>query len=140
MEQGRAIGHVPIVESEFVRERLRHYKILPNAPTEELDGGLLVDANDLSSPAGNVRWLMAFDGSLQEVAARERYPSTRVGYVQVAAVLVHLEEMLRQGGAYLVDPAVIRQVTQGALHSIVMPGSNVCRPDMPTVKDSWNAD
>jgi hypothetical protein len=140
MEQGRAIGHAPIVENEFVRERLRHYKIFPQGPVENPDKALLVSADNLPNPDETIRWLMAFDGSLQEVPVREAYPSTRVGYIQVAAVLVHLAEMLKQEQQNLIDPAVIRQVTREALHSIVMAGSNVCRSDMSSVKDSWRAD
>ncbi len=140
MEQGRAIGHAPIVENEFVRERLRQYKILPDGSVRAPDQSLLVNADTLPKPDDPVRWVMAFDGSLQEVAAREAYPSTRVGYIQVAAVLVDLAEMLKQERQYLIDPVVVRQVTREALHSIVMAGSNVRRPDMPTLRDSWRAD
>ena len=94
----------------------------------------------LTVPASTPRWALAFDGSPHEVPAREDYPCTRVGYLQVAGVLVHLEEMLSQAAHSLVDPAVVRDSFQEALHSIVMPGSNVCRPDMPTVRDSWRAE
>jgi len=106
-----------------------------------IDGGLLSEATTLGEASADpVRWAMSFDGSPQEVAVREEYPSTRIGYIQVAAVLVHLEEMLGQEAAYFVDPAVIRAATSEALHSIVLPSSNVCRQDMSSVRDSWRAE
>ena len=83
---------------------------------------------------------MSFDGSQSEVAVREEYPSTRIGYVQIAGVLVHLDEMLGQGAEHLVDPAVVRNASDEALYSLVVPSSNVCRNDSSTVRDSWRAE
>lgn len=137
LEYARSIGHVPIVENEMVKARLANYRLFTSEAKPEIPSHLLVHADALDKPGDAVRWAMSFDGSAQEVAAREAYPSTRIGYIQVAGVLTHLEEMLSQGQEHLVDPAVIRSVTHGALHSMVLPGSNVCRTDAATVRDSW---
>jgi hypothetical protein len=139
-ERARSTAHVPIVENELVQERLRSFRVFAQDPPEEIDQGLLVDPATLGPVGDAATWAMSFDGSPQEVAAREEYPSTRIGYVQVAGVLVHLSELLGQEREHFVDPAVIRAATQEALHSMVLPGSNVCRPDMPTVRDSWRAE
>lgn len=140
LERARSIGHVPIVENPFIKTRLQGYRIFTPEPSSTVDSSLIVPADDLGTPGDPIRWVMSFDGSPQEVAAREAYPSTRIGYVQIAGVLVHLQEMLQQAGEHLVDPEVIRSTTQEALHSLVLPGSNVCRADMPTVRDSWRAE
>lgn len=140
LERARSIGHVPIVENPVIQDRLRSYRIFTEEAGAGLDAGLLAPASSLPGPVDEVAWVMAFDGSPQEVAAREKYPSTRVGYIQVAGVLVHLKEMLSQEQAHLVDPQVIKETTQESLHSMVLPGSNVCRKDMPTVADSWRAE
>lgn len=140
MERARSTGHVPIVENELVKERLRSFRVFAREVPEGVSAELLVDPAALGSVESSAAWVMSFDGSPQEVAAREEYPSTRIGYVQVAGVLVHLSELLGQESAHLVDPAVIRAATQEALHSMVLPGSNVCRHDMPTVRDSWRAE
>lgn len=141
MESARSTGHVPIAQSDFVRERLQNFRIAATGTRSTIDSGLMSHANTLGEASADpVRWAMSFDGSPQEVAVREEYPSTRIGYVQVAAVLVHLEEMLGQGAAHLVDPAVIRAASSEALHSIVLPSSNVCRQDMSSVRDSWRAE
>lgn len=140
MERARSIGHVPIVENPVIQERLRSFRIFTEDAGAALDAGMLTPASSLPGPIDEVAWAMAFDGSPQEVAVREKYPSTRVGYIQVAGVLVHLKEMLTQEKAHLVDPQVIKETTQESLHSMVLPGSNVCRKDMPTVADSWRAE
>ena len=140
MERSRSTGHVPIVENELVKQRLREYRVSAEEPGRDIDASLLVTAESLGEPGEPVKWVMAFDGSPQEVAVREEYPSSRIGYVQVAGVLVHLDELLGQRDAHLVDPSVVHQATHQALHSIVLPGSNVCRRDMATVRDSWRAE
>lgn len=139
-ERARSTAHVPIVENELVKERLRSFRVFAPEDPGEVSQNLLVDPETLGPASTSTKWVMSFDGSPQEVAAREEYPSTRIGYVQIAGVLVHLDELLGQEGAHLVDPTVIRAATQEALHAMVLPGSNVCRQDMPTVRDSWRAE
>jgi len=140
LERASSIGHVPIVENELVQERLREYRIHANQVDVEIDERLVHDADSLGASSREVRWVLSFDGSQQEVAAREEYPSTRIGYVQVAGVLVDVASMLSQTDDRFVDPRVVRDATEEALHSMVLPGSNVCRPDMPTVRESWRAE
>ena len=140
MERARSIGHVPIIDNEMVHARLSSYRVFVPEPDIDVAGHLLVDAESLGVPNSRARWAMSFDGSPQEVAAREAFPSTRVLYLQIAGVLVHLEKMLGQAQEHFVDPGVIRSATQESLYSAVLPGSNVCRPDMPTVRDSWRAE
>lgn len=139
-ERARSIGHVPLTENTFVQERLRAWRVLAHEPLGDIDPQLLVPADALGAPGDDRRWVLSFDGSMQEVAVREAYPSTRIGYVQIAGVLVHLDQMLGQARERLVDPAAIRAAAEEALLPIVMLGSNVCRPDMPTVRDSWRAE
>jgi len=140
MERSRSTGHVPIVQNEQVKERLRNFRLFTRDVNQEIDSSLVVQADTLGASGEPTKWVMSFDGSPQEVAAREEYPSTRIGYVQIAGVLVHLEELLGQEMAHLVDPSVIHGSSEEALYSMVLPGSNVCREDMPTVKASWRAE
>lgn len=140
-ERSRSTGHVPIVENEQIQERLRTgFKVFGDTGDTRIAPEQLVAADTLAAPRDCPKWVMSFDGSPNEVPVRERYPSTRVGYIQVAGVLVHLEEMLAQQHSLLVDPAVIRRASEEALHSMVLPGSNICRTDMATVRDSWRAE
>lgn len=140
IEKARSIGHVPLVQNPVIQERLKEFRLFTSQPDKAIESRLLIAANTLGKPGEPIHWAMSFDGSPQEVAAREEHPSTRVGYIQIAGVLVHLEEMLGQQAHHLVDPLVIKKSSQEALHSMVLPGSNVCRQDMPTVRDSWRAE
>jgi len=136
-ERARRLGHVPIVESEFVKSRLQSYRIYGDETVKDVADDLLIPAEALPESGSNAKWALSFDGSSQEVAVKEEYPSTRVGYVQIAGVLVYLQEMRSQSQQVLVDPAVIRNASQESLLSIVMPSSNVCREGIDTVRDSW---
>jgi hypothetical protein len=139
-ERSRSTAHVPIIQNELVKERLKSFRVFAQQPDPEVHSKLTVDVTTLGEPGEKIKWVMSFDGSPHEVSVREEYPSTRIGYIQVAGVLVHLEELLAQQDAHLVDPTVIHKTSQEALYSLVLPGSNVCRQDMSTVRDSWRAE
>jgi len=139
-EQARRLGHVPIVESEFVKERLESYRVYNDATVGHVADNLLISAEDLPDSGPSVKWALSFDGSSQEVAVNEEYPSTRVCYLQVAGVLVYLQEMRSQSRQTFVDPLAIRNACQESLLSIVLPSSNVCREGIDTVRDSWRVE
>lgn len=139
-ERARSTGHVPIAKNEMVQERLKSYRVFDREEEIVIHPSLITAADTLGSPGELVKWILSFDGSPQEVAVREEYPSTRIGFIQIAGVLVHLEELLSQQSAHLVDPTVIHAAVEEALHSMVLPGSNVCRDDMNSVWDSWRAE
>ncbi len=140
-ERSRSTGHVHIVQNEEIHDRLRDgFRVRGDPDESRIAPDQLVRSSELGAPRDCPAWVMSFDGSPSEVPVREKYPSTRVGYIQVAGVLVHLQEMLGQGNNLFVDPAVIRSASTEALLPLVLPSSNVCRNDMPTVRDSWRAE
>lgn len=139
-ERSSRLGHVPIVESEFVKSRLRGYRVYSGETARDVAHDLVVSADDLPDPGPPPKWALSFDGSTQEVAIREEYPSTRLGYIQVAGVLVFLDELWSQRQRRFVDPAAVRQAAQESLVSIVLPSSNVCRKDLTSVRASWRVE
>jgi len=139
-ERASKLGHVPFVESDFVKTKLQSYRVFGHETAQDVTGDLLVAADQLSLSALPVKWVLSFDGSNQEIATRAEYPSTRLGYIQIAGVLVHLQELLGQESQPFVDPAAVRAATQQSILSIVLPSSNVCRTEMETVRDSWRAE
>lgn len=139
-ERARSLGHVSIIENEVVQEKLRRYKVIDNDAEFDLPNDLILTREEVGEPNRQVHWAMSFDGSSGEVAVRERYPSTRMCYAQIAGVLVDLAKISEQSRAHLVDPAAVEDASDEALFPVVLPGSNVCDPDMPTVRDSWRAE
>jgi hypothetical protein len=140
IQPSRSIGHVPIADNPAIKDRLGSFRIFAPRSSGPVDSSLLLDAETLAIPREMVRWVMSFDGSPQEVAVREEYPSSRVGFVQIAGVLVNLEQMLGQSRQIFVDPAIIKATITESLYSLVLPGSNVCRSDVASVRDSWRVE
>jgi hypothetical protein len=139
IQRSSSLGHVSLADNPAIKEKLNSYRIFSHGQTP-LDANLLIPADQLPIPQNIPDWVMAFDGSPQEVPVYNNYPSTRIGYLQIAGVLVHITQMLSQAKTTFVDPAVIRDSSTESLHTIVMPSSNVSREDMLTVYDSWRAE
>ncbi len=136
-QTARRLGHVPIVESEFVKARLKDYRIFGSETIEDVADHLLTSTANLPDPGPPMNWALSFDGSTQEVAIREQYPSTRIGYLQIAGVAVNLNAMLDQGKNVFVNPTAIRDAARASLYSVVLPGSNTCHKQLDNVRDSW---
>jgi hypothetical protein len=79
---------------------------------------------------------LAFDGSLQEVAAREEYPSVRVDYLQLAGAAVVLPQFFGAWDGSFVDPAKQAAAIGREILNGVLPGSNVSLPGKAGV-DTW---
>jgi hypothetical protein len=138
-ELSRPLGHTSIVNNSFVQDRLRSFRVYRQSGREgkAVPTHLQHHADDFQTPDANVEYLLAFDGSPNEVAVDEDYPSTQIGYMQIAGVLVFLEALLSENRKPLVDPRAVRDATQEALFPLVLPGSNVCTSGYSTVRDSW---
>jgi hypothetical protein len=140
-EKARKLGHTPLVESEFVQSQLKKYKT-PPPPTDvpPVPSDLLLPLASLPTPLSRPNWLLAFDGSDLEVAVREEYPSTRLGFIQIAGVLVYLDKLLSEAQKRFVDPAAVENASRESLLPLVLSSSNVCRSDATSVRDSWRMD
>src|ERR1700687_771283 len=137
IETGRSICHVPEVDNPVIQESLRKYRIFTTEAPSEISSSLLTPAAPGIVPESRTHWVISFDGSQQEVAVKEQFPSTRVGYIQIAGVLIQLERLLAQEKSHLVDPAEIQAASKADLYSVVLPGSNVCTANSSSVADSW---
>ena len=93
-ERASRIGHLPLAQSPVITTALSRWQVPlvdPASPTEIQSRLMPVDAL-LSPPRPECVTAFAFDGSNQEVEVRTDYPSVRVGYIQVAGVMVKLKE------------------------------------------------
>ncbi len=132
-ERAHPLGHVPTVQNELVRERLRRYR-LPGRDTSDaahqaLVRSLLVPVEELPGSERDVRWLLAVDGSKHEEEIDARFPSTRILFTQIAGVLVDLHR-LRETDYGFVDPATIADAQAGSVFATFLPSSN-----LPSLKD-----
>jgi hypothetical protein len=108
----------------MIKERLAFYKRPENQFDATQIKQLLTSAADLDHPADpKIRYVVAVDGSGHEIQeAFDRYPSTRVLYMQIAGVFINLQDLLDQPG-HFVDPARIADAIESSVVSGFLPGS-----------------
>ncbi len=84
--------------------------------------------------------VLATDGSYYESALNERIPSTRLGYIQLGAVLFSLKEFANLREGRFVDPFKVAalQDNNTALR-FILPSANVRLPEHNNVRDSFRA-
>jgi hypothetical protein len=128
-EHASSLGHVPTVRHPMIAAALRRYHA-PADRTKDLDAiaACLVDPADLNQTVGVPRWTMATDSSPFEHVVDPDFPSTRLVFAQMSAVLVDLHRLQRRIGPF-VDPAAIRDAQEATVMAGVLPSSNLVRAD-----------
>lgn len=128
-EHASSLGHVPTVRHPMIADALRRY-CSPADRTQDLDAiaGCLLDPSQLDQPRESPRWTMATDSSPFEHVVDPAFPSTRLVFAQMSAVLVDLERLQARVGPF-VDPAAIRDAQHATVMAGVLPSSNLVRTD-----------
>lgn len=128
-EHASSLGHVPSVRHPMIAEALRRYRS-PADRTQDVDAitGCLLDPAGLDQHAEAPRWTMATDSSPFEHVVDPAFPSTRLVFAQMSAVLVDLERLRSRVGPF-VDPAAIRDAQHATVMAGVLPSSNLVRTD-----------
>lgn len=140
-ERASRLGHLPSAESPLIVEALSRWE----TPTLSVDEPPAVvsrchDLSELSLDRHNgPTFVISFDGSDQEIEARQAYPSVRVGYIQIAGVLVRVDEFLNARVDGLVDARKVQRAQTRQTIQTVLPGSQVTRPKMSGV-ESWRVE
>ena len=140
-ERASRIGHVPTALSPAVVDAMQRWT------TPAISVGQPQQIADRLTPLEELRqdrrpdpsFAIAFDGSNQEVEARAKCPSVRVGYMQIAGVYVDIIRFLTANSTGLVNARELEkaQITQTV--NSVLPSSNIYLPGQ-TGKDTWRAE
>lgn len=136
-ETARRLGHVPIIENELVQEELEGFE------TKEVDTDKApidqncVSVNNLPDEGVEPKYLLSIDGSLQEIPVNEDYPSSRIGFIQIAAVLTKLDILAEQQEERFVDPARVEDLEESVSQPLILPSSNYTAGGADTTLDSW---
>lgn len=140
LEKAKGIGHVPIINNEFVKKKLQDFHIITQKTVDKISDNLLFDLKNEIEPLTLPEYILSFDGSGSELQIDERFPSTRIGYIQIAAVLVYLTKMLDLEKNPFIDPVQLRQTSTESLFSLVLPGANIREKNCANLQDSWRLD
>ncbi len=142
-ETASKVAHVDVVSNPDVQAFLAGCEYL-TPPSEEEGksiGGLFKSvptAANASLPA----YVIAVDGSLHETSLDDRFPSTKVGYVKVSAVLIDMQQMseLRVDNGRFVDPFRVAELDRTSTGlGCCLPSANVRRRGYSSVRDSFRA-
>lgn len=123
-ELASRMGHGPTVDNERISRGLARYR----QPEDNYDPSqfekLVSSSEDLDQPLSPpIRYVVAVDGSGHEYEeAFDRYPSTRVLYLQIAGVFIDLQRMLNHAGPF-VKPSQIAAAMEASVVSGFLPGS-----------------
>jgi hypothetical protein len=140
-ETAHRLGHLPIAQSPIITEAIARWE----TPTVQVSDPHSITQRtfDLATFASPRRpatsHVVAFDGSNQEVEAKTKYPSIRVGFIQVGAVLLDLEKFLNSREEGLVNARRLQEAQTTKIVNAVLPSSQVMRPGMSGV-DSWRVE
>jgi hypothetical protein len=128
-EHASSLGHVPTVRHPMIADALRLYQS-PADRTRDLDAitKCLIDPSHLGQSMWTPRWTMATDSSPFEHVVDPAFPSTRLVFTQMSAVLVDLQRLRTRIGPF-VDPAAIRDAQEATVMAGVLPSSNLVRTD-----------
>ncbi|MHA1267032.1 MAG: hypothetical protein ACTSRS_17470 [Candidatus Helarchaeota archaeon] len=136
-ERARGIGHIPIIKNDFIQKKLRDFHIVNKQQIENIPDELIFDLQDNLRDQVLPQWILSIDGSAQELAIDDNFPSTRIGYIQLAIVLVTLNKMLDQRKHQFIDPAELKQTINNMSLPIVLPGSNIRERRCTDLQESW---
>ncbi|MCP2325238.1 hypothetical protein HDA40_003745 [Hamadaea flava] len=123
-EMASRLGHLPTSANPIIAERLARYHKPEDAFDESMILERIVDADTLGQVhSPEIKYVVCVDGSGHEdQEAYDRYPSTRVLYMQIAGVFIDLRQMLERTGPF-VDPARLADATESSVVSGFLPGS-----------------
>ncbi|MHA1269478.1 MAG: hypothetical protein ACTSPY_06780 [Candidatus Helarchaeota archaeon] len=136
-EKAKRIGHVPIIKSDFIQKKLKDFHIITRKKIKDIPQDLIINLKNEIDEQELPDYIISFDGSESELVIDERFPSTRIGYIQIAAVLIYLNEMMNIEKSPLIDPFELKKTINESIYSIVLPGSNIREKICDNLKDSW---
>jgi hypothetical protein len=91
----------------------------------------LIDPQTLDQPDYDIQHAVATDGSYHEVEVDPAFPSTRVLFMQMGAVIVDLHRLARRSGPFA-DPGAILDAQNASVMASMLPSSNLVHADGTT--------
>ncbi|GHJ49058.1 hypothetical protein Cs7R123_64000 [Catellatospora sp. TT07R-123] len=140
-ERASRLGHVSTVQNAMIETAMTRW-VTPAVEkgTPEAVSTRCVAVQDLPGPTRTPpAYVVAFDGSDQEIQARAQYPSIRVGFIQITGVFVNINQFLNSRVDGLVDPRRLIAARDAQTIQAALPGSNVAIQGFSGV-DSWRAE
>jgi hypothetical protein len=128
-EHASPLGHVPTIQHPLVQEMLGRYR-KPSSRAADVDAikERLLDPRAIDQDSSDVKWAVAMDSSPFESEVDPTFPSTRILFMQLAAVIVDLTKFRKRSGPF-VDPSAQRDAQRASVLAGALPSSNLVRVD-----------
>ncbi len=110
-----------IAETERVQQLLRRAQVY----TPGASGPAIEPSTPPTTEEPLPEFIVAIDGSSQEVSVKTGYPGAKIGYLTVASVLLDLSAIDSLDAMRPADPVAFRKTEEAATIDAALPGSNV---------------
>lgn len=131
MERASKISHSNVILNEAVSELLSECAV-PRAADPAVVSDL---AQPLPPAEGNIRAVVAVDGSMREVNVRDEYPSATVTFFAFGPLLFNLESLRDLDDMPFISPEDLARLKNIQRYSLAVPTRNVSRNGM-NLRDS----
>jgi hypothetical protein len=122
-----------IAETERVKQLLHRAKVVQSRTTAPLTTPPTLPEHPEPLPD----FVVAIDGSYNEVDVKNGYPGAKVGYCTVASVLINLREVDRLDVVRPVDPREFRKTEEADSIDAALPGTNVVTRHKNSARESF---
>ena len=120
-ERASALGHVHTIQHPLVQGALSRYQMpKTRTPRRRGDQGTSAGPADPGSADCDVQHAVATDGSYHEAEVDPNFPSTRVLFMQMGAVIVDLKKLATRSGPF-VDPGAILDAQSASVMASMLP-------------------
>jgi hypothetical protein len=110
-----------ITEADRVKQLLRRAKVF----SQKESSAPIIPSSPPPLEDNIPGFVVAIDGSYQEIRVKTGYPGARVGYLTVASVLLDLLEIRNLDNSRPVDPVAFRRTEEANTIDAALPGCNV---------------
>ncbi|GBF03891.1 hypothetical protein DAERI_010063 [Deinococcus aerius] len=130
--QHKILGH--FTENPEVKKLIESLKD-PEFPEDTRAGG----RTDIPRRDWKPRWVIAIDGSHQEIPYEKGFPGAELGFVSVASVLINVELLIAESDKPTIDPVAFNRVQSANTLTAALPSTNMIRKSFTDARTSFRA-
>ncbi|MDR2409349.1 MAG: DNA double-strand break repair nuclease NurA [Bacteroidales bacterium] len=126
-----------ILDSEKIKALEARLRIQPTNTLSKNIQNLLTHKNELSHSNVQPDFVLAIDGSHQEVYPEKGFPGAAYGYIAIASVLIDLKKIQQLAKDDIIDPKSFRKTEEASTQESGFPGCNIIVDSEKDAKSSF---
>lgn len=120
-------------ENPEIKKLLENFKE-PEYPEDERACGCMIERNQWKP-----RYVVAIDGSHQELQYDQGFPGAELSFISIATVLIKVEKLIEASSKTTIDPVEFNQVQSSYPLTAVLPSSNMIHVEFPDARSSFRS-